>query len=71
VDERTRNEMRAILDEIRSGRFAQEWIAECRAGKPRLRELAEAEARHPSEPSGRGVRTLASGALPPKALSPG
>lgn len=67
VDERTRNEMHTILDEIRSGRFAQEWIAECRAGKPRLQTLTTAEAQHPSEAAGRSVRTLASGALPRKA----
>ena len=32
VDDRTREEMRRILDEIRSGAFAKEWIGEAEAG---------------------------------------
>ena len=64
VDDRTRREMQAILEDVRSGRFAQEWIAECRSGRPRLRTLMEEEARHPSEPVGERVRSLASRAIP-------
>lgn len=66
VTERTRSEMRAILDEVRSGRFAKEWIDECRSGRHNLDALMEAEARHPSEPTGRRVRKLAEQALPSK-----
>ncbi len=43
VDERTRAEMRAILADIRSGRFAERLIADTRAGAP---ELARLRARH-------------------------
>ncbi len=32
VDDRTRGEMRTILDEIQSGQFAKEWIAEAEGG---------------------------------------
>ena len=64
VDERTRSEMRAILNEIRTGRFAEEWIAECRSGKARLHGLAAAESHHGSEPVGQRVRTLAGRAIP-------
>jgi len=64
VTEATRREMRAILEEIRDGRFAQEWLAECRAGKARLRQLAEAELVHPSEAAGRSVRSVARKARP-------
>jgi ketol-acid reductoisomerase len=39
-----RREMQRILDEIRDGRFAAEWRAEARAGRPRLRELLDDEA---------------------------
>jgi ketol-acid reductoisomerase len=31
--------MARILEEIRTGKFAEEWIAENRAGRPRYREL--------------------------------
>lgn len=36
--------MREIVDDIASGRFADEWDAESRAGHPRLRELKELHA---------------------------
>lgn len=59
IDERTRAEMRAILAEVRSGSFAQEWVEECRRGKPRLQALMKAEAEHASESVGDRVRHLA------------
>lgn len=64
VTDETRREMRAILAEVRSGQFAKEWLAECAAGKPRLKELATAERNHPSEAAGRSVRELARDAVP-------
>src|SRR5437870_1536358 len=36
LNERVRQEMRRILEEIRSGRFAEEWVAENRAGRARF-----------------------------------
>jgi ketol-acid reductoisomerase len=39
VDDLVREQMRALLEEIQSGAFAREWIAEMDAGEPRLREL--------------------------------
>jgi ketol-acid reductoisomerase len=59
VTEETRREMRAILEEIRSGRFAEEWLAECKAGKARLAALLERESAHASERAGQAVRVLA------------
>ncbi len=58
VTEQTRQEMRAILAEIRTGRFAEEWMGECRSGLPRLTSSAEREADHPCEAAGRFVRGL-------------
>ncbi len=63
VTSETRREMGCILDEIRSGRFASDWLAECHQGKKRLAALAAAEARHPAEDSGKTVRTLARAAV--------
>lgn len=65
VSPETKWEMKSILAEIQSGRFAREWIMECRAGKTRLKELSESEASHPSEPAGRRVREIARNALAP------
>ncbi|MDA7981895.1 MAG: ketol-acid reductoisomerase [Alphaproteobacteria bacterium] len=45
VDSRVRKRMRGLLDDIRSGRFATEWVQECLAGQPNFkaerRRLAE------------------------------
>lgn len=61
VTAETRGEMRRILDEIRSGRFAKEWVEEHRRGCQVLGKLIEAEAGHPCEYAGRRVRALAVG----------
>ena len=53
-----RAEMRRILDEIRDGRFAQEWIAEDEAGRPRFRDLQAAGRNHPVEKVGEELRAL-------------
>jgi ketol-acid reductoisomerase len=58
VDDRVRQEMRRILEEIRSGRFAEEWVAENRAGRPRFNELREAGRRHPIEKVGAELRAM-------------
>ena len=58
VDDHVRQEMRRILDEIRSGRFAEEWVAENRAGRPRFNELREAGKRHPIEKVGAELRAM-------------
>jgi ketol-acid reductoisomerase len=56
VGEETRRELRRILDEVRDGRFAREWLAERRDGAPRLAALVDEEAAHPMEAAGRRVR---------------
>ena len=58
LGEATRQEMRRVLDEIRSGAFAREWIAECRAGKPRMNQLHAQDAGSNFEQAGRAVRQL-------------
>ncbi len=54
----TKAEMRRILDDIRSGAFAEEWIAENRSGRPRFEELRYAGARHPIEEVGAELRSM-------------
>jgi len=63
----TRREMRAILEEIRSGRFANEWVDECARGCHTLAALMKSEADHSAEHAGRAVRSLAAGGLAPPA----
>lgn len=48
----------AILDEIRSGAFAEEWVAEHKAGRPRFTALRDEGARHPIESVGAELRAM-------------
>jgi ketol-acid reductoisomerase len=56
VDDRVKAEMKKILEEVRSGQFAREWIAENEAGQPRYRELLQRDLNHPIERVGRTLR---------------
>src|SRR5687768_1591271 len=60
VTSETKAEMRRILDEIRSGQFAEEWVAEDDAGRPTYTKLAEEGAAHPIEEVGARLRPLMS-----------
>jgi len=53
-----REEMRRLLADIRSGAFAKEWIAECRAGAPRFAELRRKAQQHPIEQVGARLRAM-------------
>jgi ketol-acid reductoisomerase len=58
VTEETRATMRKILEEIQSGAFAQEWVAEHAAGKPKFAEFRKRNAAHPIEAVGKTLRNL-------------
>jgi ketol-acid reductoisomerase len=53
-----REEMRRLLADIRSGVFAKEWIAECRAGAPRFAELRKAAQNSQIEQVGAKLRAM-------------
>ena len=53
-----REEMRRLLADIRSGAFAREWIAECRAGAPRFDDLRRKAKEHPIEQVGAKLRAM-------------
>ncbi|MGC8512289.1 MAG: ketol-acid reductoisomerase [Acidimicrobiales bacterium] len=53
-----REEMQKILDEIRSGAFAEEWIAENRSGRGRFEALRKAGQEHPIEKVGAELRAM-------------
>jgi ketol-acid reductoisomerase len=54
----TRAEMRKILEEIQSGKFAEEWIAENEAGRPNFTRLREESMSHPVERVGKQLRGM-------------
>jgi ketol-acid reductoisomerase len=56
IDDHVRRRMREILAEVRDGRFAREWIAESRAGRPRVDALLAADRDSLLERTGRQVR---------------
>jgi len=56
VNERTKKEMRRILKEIRSGKFAREWIDEHEHGSKKYRRLLKEDLRHPIERVGEKLR---------------
>ena len=56
VGEAARAEMKKILGEIQTGRFAREWILENQAGRPVFDKLREKGAAHPIEEVGRKLR---------------
>ncbi|HTJ73816.1 MAG TPA: ketol-acid reductoisomerase [Acidimicrobiales bacterium] len=58
INEGTRAEMAKILEEIRDGSFAEEWIAENRAGRPRYKELKAKGQEHPIEKVGAELRAM-------------
>jgi ketol-acid reductoisomerase len=58
VTEQTRAEMAVILDEIRSGAFAREWMSEYENGAPNLRAARAGIANHPVEITGKRLRDM-------------
>jgi ketol-acid reductoisomerase len=58
IDENVRAEMKRILEEIRDGRFAKEWVTENANGRPRFTELREKGRRHQIETVGAELRAM-------------
>ncbi len=58
VGPETKAEMRRILEEIRDGTFAEEWIAESRGGRQRFNELRQQGASHQIEQVGEELRAM-------------
>jgi ketol-acid reductoisomerase len=58
INDAVRAEMKKILGEIRSGQFAEEWVAENRNGRPRFNQLRQAGREHPIEKVGAELRAM-------------
>jgi ketol-acid reductoisomerase len=54
----TKKEMHKILDEIESGAFADEWLAEYNAGRPNMNKMLEDLENHPIEKVGKDIRAM-------------
>lgn len=58
VTDQTRAEMKNILQEIQSGKFAKEWMDENAAGGANFKTLRDQAAKHPIEEVGAGLRDM-------------
>ncbi len=58
VNAKTKLEMKKILKEITSGKFAKEWIAESEGGRANFNELRAAGAKHQIEEVGTQLRSM-------------
>lgn len=58
INERTRKTMKKILKEIKSGRFAREWINENELGRPNFNRLLQEADNHPIEEVGMRLREM-------------
>ena len=58
VGEAVRAEMKRILDDIQSGRFAREWVLENAAGQPSFKAMRRRAAEHPIEEVGTRLRAM-------------
>ena len=56
VDDHVRASMKKVLDEVRSGQFAREWIAETQTGKVNYNALLQKDLDHPIESVGKKLR---------------
>ena len=58
VTAKTKQEMRKILKEIQSGKFAKEWVAENEGGLAKFNQLRAEGAKHPIEEVGKELRAM-------------
>jgi len=56
VDDGAKDRMREVLEDIRNGNFARDWMLEDRAGRPRYKRLLHRRRSHPIEQVGKKLR---------------
>lgn len=58
INDKTRQEMKKILEEVQSGKFAKEWIEENKAGRPVFNELSQKDDKLLVEKVGKNLREM-------------
>ncbi|MFO1242866.1 MAG: ketol-acid reductoisomerase [Rickettsiales bacterium] len=58
VTEETKKEMKRVLQDIQSGRFARDWMLENKAGAPSFKATRAMQAAHPIEEIGEKLRAM-------------
>ena len=57
IDEHARKKMKDILDDIQTGKFAENWINENEAGQPEFKRMMNNDLEHPIEKVGADLRS--------------
>ncbi len=57
IDEHARKKMKDILDDIQTGKFAENWIKENEAGQPEFKRMMNNDLEHPIEKVGTDLRS--------------
>ncbi len=58
ITEETRAEMKRVLSDIQEGRFARDWVQECKAGQPSFKAMRRRRAEHQIEEVGAKLRGM-------------
>jgi ketol-acid reductoisomerase len=58
IDDRVKAEMKKVLDEIQTGKFAKEWVLENAAGQTSFKAMRKRSAQHPIEEVGEKLRAM-------------
>ena len=58
VDPKTKERMKEVLKDIQSGKFAKQWMDECKGGQKNFLKMREELAKHPIEKVGKKLRDL-------------
>ncbi len=58
VNRNTKREMKKVLEDIQSGRFARDWMLENKAGQPSFKATRRRQAEHPIEEIGKKLRGM-------------
>jgi len=58
IDDRVKDAMKDILEEIQNGKFATEWVLENQAGRPVYNALLNREQEHPTKAVGASLRKM-------------
>ncbi len=58
IDDHVRRTMKELLDNVRDGSFAKDWILENQCGRPRMKKWMEQEKAHPIEAVGKELRAM-------------
>ena len=58
INQETRREMKQVLEEVQSGKFAKEWILENQANRPVYNALRKRDSEHLIEVVGKKLRSM-------------